>query len=239
MKYFNATRYAYIPVDIPYTLNTEEEYALLNEMICEQKITQYNFAWNWIPARIREDKPDLSFSFFKFNPNINWIWNPTFYKIAPKFCNAVDEYLPMEKLTYCAILHQYRTLHPHQDVRKKFNNGSYTHDYLNRSKPYEPVAYRAILSGRQHRSLYVTETNNSAKQYCYIPKDISFFVFSENIYYHGADLPNYDLNNILHSEYPPSHDKLVAFFGGIVDFPRHNALLRRSIDKFNNYCIRF
>ncbi len=152
-------------------------------------------------------------------------WLPEARERMPKLIAYVDEHLPLTSICIAKILKSNDSaLGIHVDIGKYDWSGYdfYQHQYDN-----APAAYRIILDGEGERILYYTDGSDTPREHwCWanMPATSNSFIHSSVDSLHGA-------------EYYPGLNRYILFIHGRLDIERHQALLRRSYDRYRDYTI--
>lgn len=90
----------------------------------------------------------------------------------------------------------------------------------------EPKRYNIQMTNFDYQSFFVSKTIDGEKiPYTHISKELPAYVFCEQHYFHGAEYCG--------------PDKVSLCFLGTPDWPRHNELVRKSLEKYRDKAIIF
>jgi hypothetical protein len=90
----------------------------------------------------------------------------------------------------------------------------------------EPRRYNIQMTKFDYQSFFVSKTRESERiPYTHISKELPAYLFCEDHYFHGAEFCG--------------EDKVSLCFLGTPDWPRHNALIKKSLEKHRDKAIIF
>ena len=153
-------------------------------------------------------------------------WDPVFKSEFPELVDWFES-LPFIRINGVELVTQTHDIDDHLDVFG--NNNSET--YHRRYHSIEPIYYRVIMAYpddvlARSRSFYVTREFGGEKHYAKLPDGTSTIAMSSSICYHGAT-------------HAPGHYKTTMVMYGDLDRARHLTLLKRSLDRYADYAVRF
>lgn len=134
--------------------------------------------------------------------------HPGLEEAFPSIANCIKQ-LPFKQLTVSGMLYQMGEIPPHKDAPDKHN-------------PTEPRRYTIYLTDPNHNTFYFSD-NESGENKIY-PKLVSpCFAFNNEDAWHGAIATN--------------RPKIILTTAGIIDNEKHEALLKRSLEKYKDYAL--
>ncbi len=216
-----AAEYSFIPLDLP---RLEVDLKLYLSMCNDPLDTYYARAFKYLRLRDLNGSGDkMSLTDLHINQD-GWDWNDTAHSYFPDVASWCDEHLPMDNLTFVSLVSSVMHLGPHLD---DFSINSSTN-------PCEPAHYRALISGPVGETMYATrqwysedipESLFHEKKYRFmeLPEDTNSFVMNMRDSYHGSRFKG---------------PKLVLLTTGFVNQEKHEALIKRSVEKYPEYVIR-
>lgn len=153
-------------------------------------------------------------------------WDPVFQTEFPQLVDWFES-LPFIRINGVELVTQTHDIQDHLDIFGCNNSETYYRAY----RSIEPIYYRIIMAHpddtqARSRSFYVTREFGGEKYYAKLPAGTSTFAMSSSICYHGAT-------------HAPGHYKTTMVMYGDLDRARHRALLRRSLERYAEYAVRF
>lgn len=136
--------------------------------------------------------------------------------------------LPYKKYTFAQILSQKITVAPHQDglynPTEKVKDAVYKGPGGFNNEP-EPAGLKVMLTHRDSRCFYLSQKAGSPRSFIKLPPSTNCFAINERTFFHGAKYlgePKYILSTF-----------------GIIDVDKHREMISRSLEKYDEYAIRF
>lgn len=153
-------------------------------------------------------------------------WDPRFSHAFPQLV-AWFEALPFIRINGVELVTQTLDIPEHLDV---FGNNN-ADTYHRRYRHIEPIYYRVIMTNpddmlARSRSFYVTREFGGTRHYAHLPDGTSTFAMSSSVCYHGAT-------------HVAGHYKTTMVMYGDLDPMAHLALLRRSLERYGEYAVKF
>ncbi len=163
-------------------------------------------------------------------------WSAQARKLFPAVIESVENYLPFENLFYVHLASAKETILPHVDenyVEKPFPfHMTILPELKQHLEEYEPVGFRFLIEGHRDALYLCSEYDpeyksppTQPKTYCQLPKDTDFFLIRNSKVPHGVDID-------------PKVFRLMGFALGSVNPEDHCELIRKSLKKYEAYCIR-
>lgn len=140
--------------------------------------------------------------------NEGMLFHPGFEKIFPGLANCIKQ-LPFKQLSVSGLLYQMGEIPLHKD----------THDITN---PVEPRRYTIYLTDPKYNTFYFS-TDEIGKNKIYPDIVTPCFAFNNTDVWHGAAVS--------------LRPKIILTTAGIIDHEKHNALLQKSLEKYNSQAI--
>ena len=207
----------YTPIDIPPIPNKEK--------ILKNFEGAESFVW-WGEETLLGDK--------KYNNPLGYPqeWTEKSKKY-PELRKWIEFFFPLDELWYIRIARASQAIPPHIDSNKVIpdhkHHLSITQEALDHLHDNVITGYRFIVSGSRDKLYICDEYDYSRdmtwqeKKYARIPETTDAFALNPD-QPHGVD--------------EDTSDRLVGFILGKINKEKHNALLLRSISKYNEYVVR-
>lgn len=136
------------------------------------------------------------------------LMHPGLEEAFPSIANCIRQ-LPFKQLTVSGMLYQMGEIPPHQDAHD-------IHD------PSEPRRYTIYLTDPRYNTFYFSKTE-SGEDKIYPNLITPCFAFNNTDVWHGA--------------VATKRPKIILTTAGILDHDRHEALLKKSLDKYKDYAL--
>ncbi len=134
------------------------------------------------------------------------LFHPGFEEEFPTVANCIRQ-LPFKQLTVSGMLYQMGEIPVHQDANDPHC-------------PTEPRRYIIYLTDPKFNTFYFSKEKGSEKIYPTIDNNYRCFAFNNGDVWHGAS--------------PTNREKIILTMAGIIDNEKHEALIKRSLEKFSN-----
>ena len=210
---------AYVPLDLP---RIDIDYDEISEFFEEHKHNQYPFEETWEGIYLIGDVKDWDDpvstreSFLIKYETDNARWNPKIPEHLLILFKQIIEQLPFSYCTSVTLLSQKTMIPPHID-------DEYTGDLG--TQP-EPAGLKVMLSHHDTKSFFVMENREAKRQFIVLPEDTNSFAVSDRRFPHGAKKPR-------------DKKKFILSCFGHIDIAKHEELVKRSVEKYEEYVIRF
>ena len=136
------------------------------------------------------------------------LMHPGLEEAFPSIANCIRQ-LPFKQLTVSGMLYQMGEIPPHQDAYD-------IHD------PSEPRRYTIYLTDPRYNTFYFSKAE-SGEDKIYPNLVTPCFAFNNTDVWHGA--------------VATTRPKIILTTAGILDHDRHEALLKKSLDKYKDYAL--
>jgi hypothetical protein len=146
---------------------------------------------------------------FKQSEGAKLNFAPGFEAALPGLAHAVRQ-MPFLEIGAVGLLKQKKEIEPHRDT-------------WNPTKPMEPSRYMIYVTDPFDNTFYMEDVDGS-KHLVTIHPEYRAFAFTNTLVKHGA--------------FPPRANKILISVVGILDQPRHEELVNRSVAKFGDYVLK-
>lgn len=136
------------------------------------------------------------------------LFHPSFEKTFPGIAQCIKQ-LPFKQLTVSGMLYQMGEIPLHQDAYDTNN-------------PTEPRRYTIYLTDPRYNTFYFS-TDDSGENKVYPNLITPCFAFNNSDVWHGAIATN--------------RPKIILTTAGIIDNDKHEALIKRSLEKYKDYAL--
>ena len=149
-------------------------------------------------------------------------WSSEAKRKYPSLLQFIDRFLPFEQIVNAKFANLIMDGRPHTDfVRPAIAPAFYQHCVAN-----EPCGYRLLINGVRKRSFFVCREEQSPPEewnYVTIPESTDTFLIPYTKPAHGTK--------------KVEDNRLVVFLSGIISPERHQALIKRSVEKYSEYMV--
>lgn len=132
------------------------------------------------------------------------LFHPGFEETFPSIANCIRQ-LPFKQLTVSGMLYQLGPIPDHQDT-------------FDPRTPTEPRRYTIYLTDPAHNTFYFSKEKNGERHFPTMSRPC--FAFNNNDVWHGAAETH--------------RPKIILTTAGIIDDEKHEALLKRSLEKYGS-----
>lgn len=201
----------YSPIDIP---TPEIDSIKLNNLFEKNCLLHYTKLWNFYTIKAENIKINNTPEGFRknwlnrYNPEIITEWDNDFEEYFPEMISFLN-LLPFKKLTHINILKQLKDIPPHIDYDK------------DEQTKYDNLCYKWLAVPGDHDSFFIEKEE---RLFVNPPNNFKCFVIQETKAKHGAIKRN--------------NNKLILSIFGIIDLEKHKSLIKRSLERFDDYVIR-
>lgn len=208
----------YLPIDIDVEWPDEtmlvdwfHNHKLLDEDYWEYTSNRHTWAMTSTckqPKDWRRYDPEMWSNRREEGDNEGVLLHPGLQEAFPSIANCIQQ-LPFKQLSVSGMLYQMGEIPLHKD----------TYDIHN---PTEPRRYTIYLTNPKYNTFYFSKTE-SGEEKIYPNITSPCFVFNNNDVWHGAASTN--------------RPKIILTTAGIIDNEKHEALLKRSLEKYKDYAL--
>ena len=148
--------------------------------------------------------------------------NPPWYAWAkqeiPHICDFIDQ-LPFKSIRQCAFVQPPDVTPPHYDEPLTMT------PHLIDSAPSQYRIRWSKVTDKDNEIFYMSKDSGATKIYPVLPDETNTYVYDGSVWEHGTDR-GFKMN-----------ERALIVMSGIIDIPKHHALLERSMNKYKDFVL--